>query len=102
MIRRPPRSTLFPYTTLFRSAAPRLTRGIGAGSHSARFEWRGAIPARTEDRESTRLDSNHPVNSYGGFFFQKKKITKQHKFFVAESTTDHRVRHEVVRVDLTL
>src|SRR5438552_10589595 len=73
MIRRPPRSTLFPYTTLFRSerrgaagrgerdAPPR--RGRGAG---------GDRPAR-QDRKSTRLNSSHQIISYAVFCLKKKK-----------------------------
>src|SRR5256885_17014564 len=71
MIRRPPRSTLFPYTTLFRSAQAhgrrRRTRG------SARRA--GAAPAgirADEDRKSTRLNSSHLVISYAVFCLKKK------------------------------
>src|SRR5256885_11959186 len=68
MIRRPPRSTLFPYTTLFRSLAPtrpmRLTV-LGAT---------GSIGTSTlEDRKSTRLNSSHLVISYAVFCLKKKK-----------------------------
>src|SRR2546429_2055632 len=84
MIRRPPRSTLFPYTTLFRSfgaararngAAHREldkqdSRGMRDGFHHRR--WR--VPDR--DRKSTRLNSSHGYNSYGGFCLKKKKNTK--------------------------
>src|SRR5256885_5662049 len=72
MIRRPPRSTLFPYTTLFRSyraafpAAQPRTRRTPA-SRSAR----GCSPG---DRKSTRLNSSHLVISYAVFCLKKKKI----------------------------
>src|SRR2546426_6569192 len=72
MIRRPPRSTLFPYTTLFRS----LVRARSARPHRRR----GAIRARragtaVEDRKSTRLNSSHLVISYAVFCLKKKNKT---------------------------
>src|SRR2546426_6928773 len=94
MIRRPPRSTLFPYTTLFRSAivgrarvlarARRTDAAIAAyeqwlAAHPTDAEaWRGLGRGRTRaDRESTRLDSSHPVISYALFFLKKKKKTEE-------------------------
>src|SRR5256885_12754447 len=76
MIRRPPRSTLFPYTTLFRSAlapgAGRPGRG-GGGAPRPRAEAR-LPPARAcRDRKSTRLNSSHLVISYAVFCLKKKK-----------------------------
>src|SRR5256885_10659252 len=70
MIRRPPRSTLFPYTTLFRSAGllATLARCSCAASASTR------CAART-DRKSTRLNSSHLVISYAVFCLKKKKRT---------------------------
>src|SRR5260221_5579495 len=73
MIRRPPRSTLFPYTTLFRSngrgsCASTPRRGGAGGDSEARREHRRA----SEDRKSTRLNSSHTMNSYAVFFFKKK------------------------------
>src|SRR3982751_7021503 len=71
MIRRPPRSTLFPYTTLFRSVATRileLDRGrllSFPGNFSAYEKRKG------EDRKSTRLNSSHTVISYAGFCLKK-------------------------------
>src|SRR6266566_8985157 len=67
MIRRPPRSTLFPYTTLFRSAGP-ATRSAAWSSRALARQW----PA---DRKSTRLNSSHLVISYAVFCLKKKKIT---------------------------
>src|SRR6266487_4839456 len=65
MIRRPPRSTLFPYTTLFRSApAPRLARWARCSPKSG---------PRRSDRKSTRLNSSHPSISYAVFCLKKKK-----------------------------
>src|SRR5205085_12650202 len=93
MIRRPPRSTLFPYTTLFRSPAlaptsrvrsaqapacqrapkkSRLPRGSRLGKNQ------GPLPAGSRDRKSTRLNSSHSQISYAVFCLKKKK-TKTEK-----------------------
>src|SRR3712207_8915542 len=79
MIRRPPRSTLFPYTTLFRSLRGE-NHGRGrerklclyrqAGTPAA-----GTLPERNGDRKSTRLNSSHANISYAVFCLKKKKIT---------------------------
>src|SRR2546430_10575075 len=68
MIRRPPRSTLFPYTTLFRSAPSVVDVGGGAGSD---FFGGGAVGV--SDRKSTRLNSSHSQISYAVFCLKKKK-----------------------------
>src|SRR5256885_12772333 len=70
MIRRPPRSTLFPYTTLFRSRRPAPPRRRGAERGSRRSHRNGFLPA---DRKSTRLNSSHLVISYAVFCLKKKK-----------------------------
>src|SRR5260221_10695599 len=77
MIRRPPRSTLFPYTTLFRSAAAE-SRWPGDGPRRWHLCRDGpATRARRErDRKSTRLNSSHTVISYAVFCLKKKKIWK--------------------------
>src|SRR5690348_17361354 len=67
MIRRPPRSTLFPYTTLFRSQHLDLPRREAPGVH-------GDVRDAAEDRKSTRLNSSHPSISYAVFCLKKKKI----------------------------
>src|SRR2546430_12402225 len=75
MIRRPPRSTLFPYTTLFRSpgrTAPPACRGLSrsATPHpGGRTAW---LDGRLEDRKSTRLNSSHSQISYAVFCLKKK------------------------------
>src|SRR5258708_37472216 len=74
MIRRPPRSTLFPYTTLFRSRSRRQRpRGCGPENGSVA----GGRPPRGEgarrDRKSTRLNSSHQIISYAVFCLKKKK-----------------------------
>src|SRR5437764_13163928 len=76
MIRRPPRSTLFPYTTLFRSHARRAARdgALSGGNLEGRkvfCGWGGPILAR--DRKSTRLNSSHRCISYAVFCLKKKK-----------------------------
>src|SRR5260221_7931650 len=71
MIRRPPRSTLFPYTTLFRSHACRL---IAPGGEVDLAEAVAAdVGFRVQDRKSTRLNSSHTVISYAVFCLKKKK-----------------------------
>src|SRR5258708_31540927 len=75
MIRRPPRSTLFPYTTLFRSGrlgpdAAEFTKEVRPGSGMT--ECRREAPL---DRKSTRLNSSHQIISYAVFCLKKKKTT---------------------------
>src|SRR5438552_13280308 len=81
MIRRPPRSTLFPYTTLFRSPleedARRRTSSARAGYATAGREPRRTAPHAVEDRKSTRLNSSHQIISYAVFCLKKKKKTKK-------------------------
>src|SRR2546427_7396386 len=85
MIRRPPRSTLFPYTTLFRSAIGQRTDTSG----DAILDWaagrgyddvvRSVVPDepdRIADRKSTRLNSSHSQISYAVFCLKKKKKIK--------------------------
>src|SRR5438034_1634355 len=87
MLRRPPRSTLFPYTTLFRSVPPvggvhragvRLRRGGNRAGREGKARC-GAVrreparPRRQRDRKSTRLNSSHTVISYAVFCLKKKK-----------------------------
>src|SRR3712207_8374209 len=78
MIRRPPRSTLFPYTTLFRSAV--LVAGQGAEVLHVRRLAPAGVPRAgrrpQQDRKSTRLNSSHANISYAVFCLKKKK--KQH------------------------
>src|SRR2546426_3354336 len=92
MIRRPPRSTLFPYTTLFRSHGQRL-RVVHLGTDPEHF--RPGVEATAKrvrlgiangggegrwlvtDRKSTRLNSSHLVNSYAVFFLKKKKKNRK-------------------------
>src|SRR5437773_6922288 len=88
MIRRPPRSTLFPYTTLFRSGGLReVVRSEGeefgvlgdlvGGERGARQLDHG--PDQIRDRKSTRLNSSHITISYAVFCLKKKKTKKKKK-----------------------
>src|SRR2546426_4795141 len=99
MIRRPPRSTLFPYTTLFRSPDVRGAARQGAGllprqgrldahrrsrdRQPRRQRHRGRLSGNrrcaSRDRKSTRLNSSHLVISYAVFCLKKKKKTKKKK-----------------------
>src|SRR5256885_8879243 len=74
MIRRPPRSTLFPYTTLFRSRRNE-SGGQGAGGRevASQFCRKNGPCDRAGDRKSTRLNSSHLVISYAVFCLKKKK-----------------------------
>src|SRR5256885_8238843 len=79
MIRRPPRSTLFPYTTLFRSHLhPPLRRGAGSKPRPSPFLALGRVQKQRVDRKSTRLNSSHLVISYAVFCLKKKKKTNKH------------------------
>src|SRR5690348_17636732 len=92
MIRPPPRSTLFPYTTLFRSPDPVLQQLEHASSGMAALDvsvndcfrpvsklWdRITRPEQILDRKSTRLNSSHPSISYAVFCLKKKKNIKNH------------------------
>src|SRR5437899_6710921 len=83
MIRRPPRSTLFPYTTLFRSGGVTVVLAAGGPAQDLRragAETETALGAiqRAGDRKSTRLNSSHLGISYAVFCLKKKKKKKKH------------------------
>src|SRR3712207_8040513 len=77
MIRRPPRSTLFPYTTLFRSASPDPAGEADLGQRAGLLRPGAGRTGRTavlpEDRKSTRLNSSHANISYAVFCLTKKQ-----------------------------
>src|SRR5258705_725005 len=83
MIRRPPRSTLFPYTTLFRSREPAAVINPPEGQASVTLE---AVPAQlgdlesfaAQDRKSTRLNSSHLGISYAVFCLKKQQERSTH------------------------
>src|SRR5438445_3710856 len=76
MLRRPPRCTLFPYTTLFRSPARPRARVDGRGK-ALPVAVGELVAPRLQDRKSTRLNSSHANTSYAVFCL-KKKISKSH------------------------
>src|SRR3712207_7817113 len=95
MIRRPPRSTLFPYTTLFRSTAGdvRSVQLDGVG-HYAALEAPEALSAvileflsSVEDRKSTRLNSSHANISYAVFCLKKKNSVEVSHFLPSETSS---------------
>src|SRR5256885_11291057 len=102
MIRRPPRSTLFPYTTLFRSVtistpdhlhAVIASHAIKSGKHVYCQKPLAQTLHETADRKSTRLNSSHLVISYAVFCLKKKK-TQHH-------TTDYHA-HVIAHQDATV
>src|SRR5215208_7809131 len=91
MIRRPPRSTLFPYTTLFRSRRPRHHRRHGDGRGRADAHGARGVPARRRgrlrDRKSTRLNSSHVAISYAVFCLKKKTTAAARDYQVSQPTS---------------
>src|SRR2546426_5675489 len=98
MIRRPPRSTLFPYTTLFRSVREARSIDLVRRVHPFRAEGGGRILDKGDvvaklhakarggldaDRKSTRLNSSHLVISYAVFCLKKKKTRKTQTSWVS-------------------
>src|SRR5256885_6594422 len=94
MIRRPPRSTLFPYTTLFRSQEE-LHRLHGQGAAGGRCLHRHRHPDREDrgDRKSTRLNSSHLVISYAVFCLKKKKKESRTAYMIIAPSTLDRILH---------
>src|SRR5438309_8595483 len=91
MIRRPPRSTLFPYTTLFRSrlvAIVCLNRKFGSLPQPGEHRWK----LQGADRKSTRLNSSHSSISYAVFCL-KKKIIK--KILIIETIKNDRIKRHI-------
>src|SRR6266853_4313642 len=83
MIRRPPRSTLFPYTTLFRSRGPGAPARRGGEDDVPRSSsGRGRALRRPRDRKSTRLNSRHSQISYAVFCLKKKKKKQTNFCFI--------------------
>src|SRR2546430_12362650 len=102
MIRRPPRSTLFPYTTLFRSDHSSAQRGAVRGGHGASRPrgvfartargnaHRGGLSRERGDRKSTRLNSSHSQISYAVFCLKKKTCCHKSSYSLVHlsSTSD--------------
>src|SRR5258707_11537949 len=92
MIRRPPRSTLFPYTTLFRSRSGRAVSHDRASADGGRVNRSGTprhhlFAIEGGDRKSTRLNSSHANISYAVFCLKKKKQTPKKTTLQAMITT---------------
>src|SRR5258707_7865199 len=92
MIRRPPRSTLFPYTTLFRSVLPQRCLGGGRSRLGLSARWKaraGSGEGRSfqradRDRKSTRLNSSHANISYAVFCLKKKNIETSESIYISQ------------------
>src|SRR5438874_7227509 len=97
MIRRPPRSTLFPYTTLFRSRIGSSgSRHIPPGAHTS-----GVRRSSSRDRKSTRLNSSHVEISYAVFCLKKKNNTARCYGGEPVSELDHALQcAELARVSV--
>src|SRR2546428_4861787 len=96
MIRRPPRSTLFPYTTLFRSdrsSSPSLRRRTSG--ESARRSWSSRRIRELQDRKSTRLNSSHDQISYAVFCLKKKKKTTFIRDTILEYVSNSRANYDL-------
>src|SRR2546422_4988195 len=96
MIRRPPRSTLFPYTTLFRSTVTRRAQRLGRHTHLLHHLALHEMTLRElvivddfEDRKSTRLNSSHGYISYAVFCLKKKKNSKH-----TQTSAKTEIRHQ--------
>src|SRR2546430_3963725 len=95
MIRRPPRSTLFPYTTLFRSVADDdvvaedRDRRLALGGELVRPCAGEGLEEVQRDRKSTRLNSSHSQISYAVFCLKKKKNTHTSRHHATTSLDDH-------------
>src|SRR2546426_9376815 len=92
MIRRPPRSTLFPYTTLFRSVLHHQGRFRNLARSNAELQARLRL---SQDRKSTRLNSSHLVISYAVFCLKKKK---KKQTFVSFNATIGRMHNAVLYI----
>src|SRR5258708_11840226 len=91
MIRRPPRSTLFPYTTLFRSWQLHSSLLIGF-QYLYLSKWNEQASVSYEDRKSTRLNSSHQIISYAVFCLKKKQQVD------VSSYTDIKERANIIKI----
>src|SRR5438105_7259975 len=102
MIRPPPRSTLFPYTTLFRSRAsggPRISTNGRPGT-SWGSSTKATMRSQASDRKSTRLNSSHEWISYAVFCLKKKKKKKKKKIMnnIRNKTHTKKKQQNVVQI----
>src|SRR2546426_3206251 len=94
MIRRPPRSTLFPYTTLFRSLLAAGEERGRTGPPPLNEQDLSALGCDARDRKSTRLNSSHLVISYAVFCLKKKKKHQLQKYTASECSISTRLLPE--------
>src|SRR2546430_10842130 len=102
MIRRPPRSTLFPYTTLFRSVGGE--KGLGTSPGMPR-NAEPCVGRLSRDRKSTRLNSSHSQISYAVFCLKKKKKRITHQWGTSPAIGKHQdtvAAHIVVDLPLAV
>src|SRR5258708_21834117 len=95
MIRRPPRSTLFPYTTLFRSWAREWKQEVGSGEFETRWQTAlhdGIVEGSRPDRKSTRLNSSHQIISYAVFCLKKKTNSRRQVAMICTARVHTRMR----------
>src|SRR2546428_8207814 len=101
MIRRPPRSTLFPYTTLFRSQSIIAAAAISIALVVATTALRHPVFFLAGDRKSTRLNSSHDQISYAVFCLKKKKKNQRKSLTTSIQalvmTSDHVLDYSTVR-----
>src|SRR5205807_3967731 len=97
MIRRPPRSTLFPYTTLFRS----LRGAVGAARRTGTHRPRRGAELEVQDRKSTRLNSSHLVISYAVFCLKKKKKKNKHRKYTKNTKITYHIAIATVKRTLS-
>src|SRR5256885_4234791 len=101
MIRRPPRSTLFPYTTLFRSLVRARAHDVQAddallGARGHELHLAAPLGRAEGERKSTRLNSSHLVISYAVFCLKKKK-TVEERLAADDAITDALRAHRVLQ-----
>src|SRR3712207_6914232 len=101
MIRRPPRSTLFPYTTLFRSTLKNACRSLAPSIRAASSVSTGTpFTAADRDRKSTRLNSSHANISYAVFCL-KKKTHQEHRLNAFRAGLQSHTTKSVEHVELS-
>src|SRR2546427_2978544 len=94
MIRRPPRSTLFPYTTLFRSRPAPSSPPVDSAAILAPGSVSDPPVSGARDRKSTRLNSSHSQISYAVFCLKKKKSLRRDVDYT-DIEADHTKTHEI-------
>src|SRR5437660_4772507 len=101
MMRRPPRSTLFPYTTLFRSHSDERDLDLPRDPHGQLPGAADALHRGDPDRKSTRLNSSHVAISYAVFCLKKKKKQNRYRAYASPSQTSHTPQSDTPRANGT-